>query len=279
MNSHVSGCLGLICHMRHLSLSIVLFFVCMTVFAQAQQSDELLLAKTRSLYDAPFTRNLVSFDCAVQFDWKKHFLDTLGSIPPNATSAAEHLQSLQHRVFVDRSGAVISEIPRATDLSNTPHGADLEQVLQAMVSSGLNAWLPFGANVILPVKPTKFIFKKSDAGYRLEMNGPGVEATLNLVPDLRITDVVSQLPQPLRFATVFITGPDGYLLQSVETSSNTRPDGDWESRFAYTYQAVQGVQIPLDVTVTMPTSEAWSYELNDCKVVTGIIVEVEASKH
>jgi hypothetical protein len=70
--------------MRQLSLSIVLFSACVPAFAQSQQSDETLLAKTRALYDAPFTRTLVSFDCAVQFDWKNHFVETLGQVPPAA---------------------------------------------------------------------------------------------------------------------------------------------------------------------------------------------------
>jgi hypothetical protein len=271
-------CRELTYRMRHLSVSIVLFSACVTVFAQSQQSDESLLAKTRALYDAPFTRNLVSFDCRVQFDWKEHFISTLGAIPPAAIPTAERLQALEHRVFVDRSGAVVSEIPKATDLSNTPHGTELEQALQAIVSSGLNAWLPFGTNVILPVEPTKFNFQKVDFGYKLAMSGPNVEATLNLVPDMRITNVVSQLPQPLRFATEFIAGPDGYLLQSVKTSSSTNSDGNWESKFAYTYQAIQGFQLPSVVTVSGPTNETWRYTLKDCKVMTGITVEVEAPK-
>lgn len=66
--------------MRPLSLSIVLLSVCLPVLAQSQESDEALLTKTRALYDAPFTPALVSFDCAVQFEWKKHFVETLGSL-------------------------------------------------------------------------------------------------------------------------------------------------------------------------------------------------------
>ncbi|MGA3372610.1 MAG: hypothetical protein ABSC48_12695 [Terracidiphilus sp.] len=215
----------------------------------------------------------------MQFDWKKHILDTLGAIPPAALPTAERLQTLQHRVFVDHLGAVVSEIPRTTDLSNSPHEIDLEESLKSIVSSGLNAWLPFGTNVILPVKPTKFHFQMADAGYKLEMSGSGVEATLNLVPDLRITNVVSQLPQPLRFATEFITGPDGYLLQSVKTSSTIGSEGDWDAKFAYTYKAVQQFQLPSTITVTQPTNEAWRYTLSDCKLVTGISLEVEAPKH
>jgi hypothetical protein len=54
------------------------------VRAQAGASDKDLLIKARGLYDAPFTGNLVSFDCEVQFDWKKHISDLLGTVPPQA---------------------------------------------------------------------------------------------------------------------------------------------------------------------------------------------------
>lgn len=123
-------------------------------------SDEALLANTRALYDAPFQRGLVSFDCAVQFDWKKHFVDLFGTFPPAAIPTAERLQTIQHRIFVDHSGAVVSAIPKAPDLSGVSHAAELEQVYNAMVTQGLNAWLPFSTNVILPVGPTKYNFQK-----------------------------------------------------------------------------------------------------------------------
>src|SRR5690349_5473544 len=56
--------------------------LCISVVAQTAPSDKDLLTKTRGLYDAPFAGNLVSFDCAVQFDWEKHISDLLGTVPP-----------------------------------------------------------------------------------------------------------------------------------------------------------------------------------------------------
>jgi hypothetical protein len=261
--------------MRRFYLLAVLFSGCVVGLAQSQKSDDVLLAKTRVLYDAPFTRTLVSFDCAVQFDWKVHFMETLGQVPPAAIPALEHLQAIQHRVLVDRSGAVVSEIPKATDLTGVPHGVDLEHGLHAMISSGLNAWLPFGTNVILPVSPTKFSFQKEDIDYKLTMSGNNVSATLTLTLDMRITSVVSRLPQPLQFAADFIDGPKGYLLKSVKTTSDTDPNAKWESTFEYAYKDVQGFQLPSILTVTQQSApETWRYSLNDCKAVTGIILKV-----
>src|SRR5271167_3334908 len=170
--------------MRRLMVSVVLSCFCVPVVSQTTASDAALLIKTRALYDAPFTRDLVSFDCAVQFDWKKHFVDFFGAIPPAAIPAAERLQTVQHRVFVNRTGAIVSAIPKAPDLNGVAHAGELEQSLESIISAGLNAWIPSSTNVILPIEPTKFSFQKIDSGYRLVMNGAGFAATLLLAADM-----------------------------------------------------------------------------------------------
>jgi hypothetical protein len=239
-----------------------------------------MLSKARGLYDAPFTRQLVSFDCSVQFDWKKHFINTVGTVPAAAIPTVNRLQLLPHRVFVDRSGAVVSEIPKATDLSGTLHAADLEAAFQAMVSSGLNAWLPFATNVILPMKPTTFMFQQLDTGFKVVMKGANVSATLDLLPDMRISTVTSELPQPQHFETDFSTGPSGYLLQSVKTGSGADSHVSWDAVFAYRYQNIRGFQIPVGVAVTqMATGEKWEYSLEDCKAVTGTVIKVQAPEN
>ena len=255
--------------MRPPARSLLVLFICASALAQSPPSDDALLSKTRALYDAPFTTTLVSFDCAVQFDWKNHFVETLGPISPAASWTLDHLKPIQHRVFVDRSGATISEIPKIPDLTKVPHGADLERTFEAMVSSGLNAWLPFSTNVILPVRPTTSAFKKDISGYTLTMSGTDISATLTLAPDLRILSGVSRLPQPLRFETTFIPGPNGYLLQSLKTTPDITAT-NWSATFGYTYQAVQEFQLPSIVTVKPAMPETWHYSLTDCKVVTGI---------
>jgi hypothetical protein len=184
------------------SISLTAFYVA----AQTTASDTNLLTKTRGLYDAPFTGNVVSFDCGIQFDWKKHITDLLGTIPPQGMALAEHLQPIPHRVFVDRSGAVVSAQPKLPDLTGVAHGADMEQVFSTMVSGGLNTWLPFARNIILPVEPTKYHFEKISAGYELTLKGQDVDALLNLQPDLRLTKGASRLPQALGFKTAFIPG-------------------------------------------------------------------------
>jgi TonB family protein len=245
--------------------------------SQSTESDSTLLSRAHGLYDTPFTRPLISFNCAVRFDWEKHFLDTLGTVPPAAIQTIEHLQAMQHRVFVDRSGAVVSEVPKATDLTGIPFGTDLETSFQAIVSSGINSWLPFAMDEILPLMPSKFNFQKVDTGFKVLMNGNNVSATLMLLPDMRISNVVSELPQPLHFTTNFVEGPNGFLLQSVKTGGGTSNPDKWDASFTYTFLDVQGIQLPSNVTVTQfATGEKWAYSLTDCKAMTGVKVEVRA---
>jgi hypothetical protein len=260
--------------MRRFLIPVAVAAFCIQGVTQTADSGDVLLSKTRALYDAPFTRNLVSFDCAIQFDWKQHFSDALRTVPPAAVPAIERLQNVQHRVFVDHTGAVVSAIPKAPDLTDTPHASDLEQVLTAMETQGVNGWVPFGVNEILPIKPTIFSFDKVDDGYRLTMNGPGMAATLQLDSGLRLKSGVSQSPQSLRFSTEFINGPNGLLLQSVKTTSPDNPTGQGEATFTYAYQQLDGFSIPSAVTVTPPNREVWKFALTDCRVNKAITVTV-----
>jgi len=260
--------------MRRLIFATVLCCICGLGFAQTTSADEALLAKTRSLYDAPFRRNLVSFDCAVQFDWRKHFVDIIGTVPSTAESTVVRLQTVQHRVFVDRSGAVVSAQPKAPDLIGLEHAVDLEQMFKAMIPAGLNMWMPFSTNVIFPVGPTKFSFQKIDPGYKLIMSGTNVAATLLLADDMRLTSFISQLPQAMRATTVFAPGPDGLLITSIKTASTTDSAQSGEAEFTYTYQTIQGFQLPSLISITQPTHELWQYTLTDCKVMTGVTIEV-----
>jgi hypothetical protein len=265
--------------MRALRALIVLYTVVSGAAQPAVSDDDALLTRSRALYDAPFTRGLISFDCELNFDWRQHFVDVLGSLPAAATPTIERLQQVHHRVIVDRSGAVVSAIPKAPALTAFAHAADLEQTFTTVASSGLNAWLPSSTNVLLPVGSTKSSWEKTDVGYKLTMKGPGLDAQLLLTDDLRLTGGVTELPQSMRFTTVFTPGPDGFLLSSVTTGDTTDPSASKEATFAYTYQTLEGFQIPFHVTVTSASSVTWHYALADCKAVKGVIIESGPSRH
>jgi hypothetical protein len=178
---------------------------------------------------------------------------------------------MQHRVFVNRTEAVVSSTPKEMDLTGVLHGAELEEDFEAMLSNGLNAWIPFGANIILPVGPTKFSFQKTGPGYRIAMSGPNLAATLRLGADMHIASGAIQLPHPMRFTSEFKAGPNGLLVSTFKTAATTETGIDREAGFAYSYQTVQGFQLPTHVTVTQPsTTEGWHYTLTDCKVLRGV---------
>jgi hypothetical protein len=263
-----------------LSLMAICCF-CLPVLPQQSASDEALLAKARALYDAPFAQGLISFDCAVQFDWKQHFvdaqhlLDPTKAVTPAAISAAERLQTVPHRVFVDRSGAVVSAIPKAPDLTGIAHATELEQALQAIVKGGLDIWTPFSANIILPMGPTKYAFEKIDRGYKVVMTAENLSATVILNPELSLISGEVLRPQAYQFTTGFTSGPAGYLLQSVTTEY----PGGGRVTIDYTYQTLQGVQLPMDMVASPPTSEPWRYSLSDCKVMKGTVIKVGPPKH
>jgi hypothetical protein len=232
------------------------------------------MINARAAYDAPFIRNLAAVDCAVEFDWKQHFAELFGDLPPAAVSMAEKLQTVNHRVNLDHTQAIVSSVPKQPDFSEAEHGPQLkqlEQVFNAMVSSGLNAWIPSSTNVILPAGKTQYTFEKLPAGFKLTMKGENVAGALLLEPDFRVTSGVMQLPQPLQFWTDFEAGPQGFLLAKVKTVA------DSDVTFAYTYQSVDGIQIPNLVSVTPATTGKWHYRLTDCKVVK--FVKVQALPH
>jgi hypothetical protein len=77
----------------------------------------------------------------------------------------------------------------------------------------------------------------------------------------------------MRFTTEFIKGPHGFLLSSLKTADTNEPQNQ-VVEFSYAYQDVDGVQIPSKVTVKPLTSEAWNYELTDCKVMKGVVIKV-----
>lgn len=255
-------------------IETVALCLCIAVAGQTGLSDKDLLTKARGLYYAPFTGNLVSFDCAVQFDWKNHISDLLGTVPPAGMTLAEHLQPIPHRVFIDRSGAIVSAQPKEPDLTDVIHGAELEHVFSTMLSGGLDGWLPFARNIILPVEPTAYHFEKNNTGYNLTLKGSDMDATLTLQSDMLLTKGEAKLPQALSFDTAFVLGSKGYLLQSITTNPATTS----QAIFSYTYQDVSDVQIPLQVTVTPASREVWRFSLTDCKVMRGITVHVGPPK-
>jgi hypothetical protein len=84
--------------------ALIVFCSCATLcHAQATKTDQALLNEAREKYDAPFIRNLQSFDCAVDFSWKQHFIETPRVGDEGTDEEIEKLiQPIRNRVTVTR---------------------------------------------------------------------------------------------------------------------------------------------------------------------------------
>lgn len=258
--------------MRSLVCIAAFMAICTSVASQTP-SDAKLLEKTRAMYDAPFRRELIGFDCDIDFDWNAHFVDLLGTVPPAAAPLIGRLKTIHYKIAVDRNQATVSSMPAVPDLKSTEHATELEQGLRAVLTSGLNAWVPTATNVLLPVGPTTYNYEKLANGYKLSMKGPGVDGTLLLSADFRITSGVTNAPQPLRFTTEFIDGPHGYLLSHLQTSNTADVSTPLDASFRYTYQDVQGFRLPLEIEIVPAGPEKWRYTLSGCKLTTGVQIQ------
>jgi hypothetical protein len=242
-----------------------------SVVAQTGSADQALLDKTRALYDTPFRRGLVSFGCSVNFDFKQHVLKNFGSIPPGATGLVEKLQPLRYQIFVDIKGAVVSAQPKLPDLSGTPNATVVEDSNRNLMQAGVSNWIPHAAGEVLPLGPTKYHFEKSVDGYKLSMTGEGLDSVLSLDSDLKITSMVVQQPMLIEGTTTFASGPNGLVLSAASTNANH----SGLARYRYTYQSVDGFQLPSSVTLTSPQNLTLQFSLTNCTTQHGIVLTVK----
>lgn len=63
--------------MRLFYSTLVLSFSAAICYAQTATDDATFLKQARAKYDAPFERNLQSFNCAVEFNWRQHFTEAV----------------------------------------------------------------------------------------------------------------------------------------------------------------------------------------------------------
>src|SRR5581483_9841027 len=89
--------------------SLVFCFCAVLCHAQATTTDQALLKQARQKYDAPFNRNLQSFDCAVEFSWKEHFVETTRVGDEGSDEELEKIfQPIRNRVAVMRQSVTVS---------------------------------------------------------------------------------------------------------------------------------------------------------------------------
>jgi hypothetical protein len=239
--------------------------------AKSPSDAAVLLAKTKALYDTPFRSGLVSFSCAIDFDFAKHLKSNFGDAARTDSAIAQLLEPIRYRVFVDHSGATISAQPKLPDFSQLPIAAQLEESNRSLIQTGLSNWVPYAYGEVLPIAPTNYQFDKTATGYNLSMDGQGITGKLILDRDLRLREGVIDASQHIEITTKFVVAPNGLVL----AASSTNTDHAGVARFTYTYQVVDGFQLPQHVELASEQNKmTMNYTLTDCKTQHGIVVHV-----
>lgn len=259
----------------------ILCISCVTSFCQSPKiakspsDSEGLLTKTKALYDTPFRAGLINFSCAIDFDLAQHLKSNFGENARTDSPIAQLLIPIKYRIFVDHSGATVSAQPKLPDFSQLPLAAQLEQSNRSLIQIGLNNWVPYAYGEILPIGPTNYQFEKTATGYDLAMNGQGITGKLILDQDLHLVSGVIDTSQHIEITTKFVSAPNGLVL----AASSTDTDHVGVARFTYTYQVVDGFQLPQRVGLTSEANKmTLNYALTDCKAQHGIVVHVAPTK-
>jgi hypothetical protein len=238
--------------------------------AQVPKTDRALLTEAREKYDAPFTRNLESFDCAVDFSWKEHFKETTRVGDEGSDEELEKIfQPIRNRVTMTRQSVIVSSGFTDAEEAKLPHGGMAEGLLKHAVQKSLYNWLPASTNTLLPTLATPSHFVSSSSGYKLAFKVQSFDVEMALDPDMRLQGATAKGSQSDHFETAFVPGPQGFLLSSWTMGEDGQFERGHRLIFAYTYQTVDGIQIPKQVEVFRESHhEVWRYSLNGCTVKT-----------
>jgi hypothetical protein len=253
----------------HRALSV--FCSCaMLCHAQGSKTNQALLNEVREKYDAPFTRNLESFDCAVDFSWKEHFNETTRVGDEGSDEELERIfQPIRNRVSVTRQNVTVTSGLSDDAIGKLPHGGMAEFLLEHAVEKGLNTWLPASTNTLLPNPATSVVFEQSPSGYKLAFKMKTSDIEMALGPDMRLQSATLKAPQSDHFETSFASGQQGFLLTSFTMGEDGNSERGHRLIFTYSYQTVVGVQVPEHVAIIRESHhEVWRYRLSDCTVKT-----------
>jgi hypothetical protein len=251
---------------------LIVFCSCAALcHAQGLKTDRALLNEVREKYDAPFTRNLESFDCAVEFSWKEHFAETARVGDEGSDEEIEKIfQPIRRHVVVTRRNVTVASGLSDDEIGKLPHGGMAELLLEHAVQKSLYSWLPASTNALLPSPATPIVFERSPSGYKLAFKMKTSDIEMVLGVDMRIESAALKARPSDHFETSFSSGPQGFLLTSWTAGEDGNSERGHRLIFTYSYQAVSGVQLPEHVAIVRESHhEVWRYRLNGCGVKTG----------
>jgi hypothetical protein len=256
--------------MRIYRALIVFCFCGVLCQAQVTKTDQALLEEARGKYDAPFNRGLRSFDCAVDFDWKQHWLDTYRVGDEGTDEEIKtFIQPIRNRVTVTRDDAIVSSGITEDQEHKLPRGGMAEGLLKHAVRFSLRTWLVAGNNALLPSTGTPVHFEPSTSGYNMGLTIKNFDVLMMLTQDMSLQSMSVKGSDADRQELEFHPGPQGFLLGSwtMGEDGNFAPGN--RLIFTYTYQTVDGFQLPAQMVLTRESHhEVWRYKLSDCIVKT-----------
>ena len=138
--------------------------------------------------------------------------------------------------------------PRNPSFQNSTNYLSLRSLKNRTVplcKTGLSNWVPYAYGEVLPIAPTSYQFERTTTGYNLSMAGQSITGKLILDPDLHLRGGVIETSQHIEITTKFVDSPNGLVL----AASSTDTDHAGVARFTYTYQVVDGFQLPQHVGV------------------------------
>jgi hypothetical protein len=236
--------------------------------AQTAVSDTTVLKQTRAKYDAPFERNLQSFSCAVEFNWKQHFTEVV-RLGDEGTDEeiAKLIQPISNRVTVTRQDTAVSSGMTDEEEKKLPHGGMAEGLLEHAVRFSLNNWLGAANNAMLPPEGTPVHVEPFASGYKLDFKIQTFDVEMMLAHDMSLQSEAEKGSASDRRETDFSRGPQGFVMTSYRLGEG----GDFRPGnrviLTYTYQSVDGFQLPEQVSINRESHhEAWHYKLTGCKV-------------
>ena len=252
--------------MRFLHSSLVFSLCAAFCHAQTATDDTAFLKQARAKYDAPFERNLQSFNCAVEFNWKQHFTEAV-RLGDEGTDEeiAKLIQPINNRVIVTRQNAVVSSGMTDDEVNKLPYRGMAEGLLEHAVQFSLNSWLVASNNAMLPPESTPVQVEPSTSGYKLKFKVQTFDVEMMFAHDMSLLSEGARGSASDRRETDFRPGPQGFLM----TSYRLGEDGDFRPGnriiLAYTYQSVDGFQLPEQVSINRESHhEVWRYKLTDC---------------
>jgi hypothetical protein len=256
--------------MRAYRVSIMFCACVIFCHAQGTQTDQALLTQVREKYDAPFNRNLRSFNCAVDFSWKDHFTETFRVGDEGTDEELEKFfQPIRNRVEVTRQRVTVSSGLTDDAIGKLPHGGMAEFLLEHAVQKSLSMWLPASTNTMLPDPATPVSIERSSSGYSVHFKMQSFDVEMVLDSDMRLQRAGVKASPADHYETSFAPGPQGFVLTSWTMGEDGNTDPGHRLIFSYTYQNVAGMQLPEHVSITRESHhEVWRYKLSDCIVKT-----------